>query len=261
MFRQTARDQIAFYNVTTFVDQKVTKLEKVREDVFQATAGEQQYTARKVILGSGMKDDLPNVPGLEEGFGKGIFWCPWCDGFEHRNQSMGVLGDFSKAYGAVAELRPTLNKNIRIYTNGTNTTEQIAILDNINLKWKKVFQNYNVTANNKLIRNITRIQRGDVVNDTAIRREFDKFKIYFADNTSEVRGAFITNYPSSQRSDLPAQLGVNMLGSKMNTSPKGLRTSVGGVWGIGDANSDNSTNVPHAMSSGKSAAVYCHGKP
>ncbi|KAE8370479.1 hypothetical protein BDV27DRAFT_169036 [Aspergillus caelatus] len=257
-FRQTAREQISFYNATTFIDQKVTKLEKVGDNVFRATVGEQQYTARKVILGSGVKDNLPNVPGLQEGFGKGIFWCPWCDGFEHRNQSMGVLGSFSEAYGAVRELHPTLNKDVRIYANGTNTTEQIAILDKNHPNWRKVFQAYNVTANNKPILNITRIQDGGVVYDPAIRREFDKFQIYFADNTSEVRGAFITNYDTSQRSDLPAQLGVEMLGSKMNTLRKGLRTSVPGVWGIGDANSDNSTNVPHAMSSGKSAAVYCH---
>ncbi|KNG90105.1 putative thioredoxin reductase, partial [Aspergillus nomiae NRRL 13137] len=257
-FRKTAREQIAFYNSTTFIDEKVTKLEKVGDNIFQATFGDQQFTARKVILASGMKDNLPDVPGLEDGFGKGIYWCPWCDGFEHRNQSMGVLGNLSDAYGAVRELHPTLNKDIRIYANGTNTTEQIAILDEKHPNWRKVFQTYNVTVNNKPILNITRIQDGGVVYDPATRREFDKFQIYFVDNSFEVRGAFLTNYDTSQRSDLPAQLGVEMLGSKMNTLRKGLRTSVPGVWGVGDANSDNSTNVPHAMSSGKSAAVYCH---
>lgn len=45
----------------------------------------------------------------------------------------------------------------------------------------------------------------------------------------------------------------------MNTTAPGLRTTVPGVWGVGDANSDNSTNVPHATSSGKKAAVFCHG--
>ncbi|KAE8377145.1 hypothetical protein BDV26DRAFT_282078 [Aspergillus bertholletiae] len=257
-FRQTARKQIAFYNSTTFIDLKVTKLEKVGENIFQATVGDQQFTARKVILGSGVKDDLPDVPGLQEGFGKGIFWCPWCDGFEHRNQSMGILGNFSETYGAVRELHPTLNKDIRIYANGTNTTEQIAILDQNHPNWRKVYEAYNVTINNKPILNITRIQDGGEVNDPTIRMEFDQFQIYFTDNSSEVRDTFITNYATSQRSNLPAQLGVEMLGSKMNTLRKGLRTNVPGVWGIGDANSDNSTNVPHAMSSGKSAAVYCH---
>ena len=51
-----------------------------------------------------------------------------------------------------------------------------------------------------------------------------------------------------------------MLGGKIDTTAPGLRTSVKDVWGVGDANSDNSTNVPHAMASGKRAAVYCHGE-
>jgi thioredoxin reductase len=242
------------------VDHKVSKLERLKDSSFQATVNGTTYTARKVILGSGVRDDLPNVPGLREGFGKGIFWCPWCDGFEHRNQSMGVLGDLSEAYGAVQELHPTLNKDMRIFANGTNTTEQRQKLDQNHPGWQKVFRAYNITINNKFIANITRIQNGSEVQDQAIRREFDMFRIYFADNTSEVRSAFITNYNTSQASDLPSQLGVGMLGSKMNTTAKGLQTTIHGVWGVGDANSDNTTNVPHAMSSGKKAAVFCHGE-
>jgi thioredoxin reductase len=38
-----------------------------------------------------------------------------------------------------------------------------------------------------------------------------------------------------------------------------MRTNVTGVYAVGDANSDGSTNVPHAMYSGKKAAVYLHG--
>ena len=70
----------------------------------------------------------------------------------------------------------------------------------------------------------------------------------------------MANYGASQASQLPYQLGVGFLGKKINTMAPGLRTTVPGVWGVGDANSDNSTNVPHAMASGKKAAVFCHGK-
>lgn len=259
-FRAAARAQIAFYNTTTFVDEKVTTLKQTGNSTFEATVGDRTYTARKVILGSGMRDELPNVPGLQDGFGKGIFWCPWCDGFEHRNQSMGVLGNLSETFGSVQELHPTLNKDIRIYANGTDTPEQRQKLTQAHPTWEKVFQAYNVTINNQPIVNITRIQNGSEAQDPAIRREFDSFRIYFADDSSEERNAFMTNYGTSQASDLPAQLKVGMLGTKMNTMAKGLQTTIRGVWGAGDANSDNSTNVPHAMSSGKTAAVYCHGK-
>ncbi|KAJ5261829.1 hypothetical protein N7505_008696 [Penicillium chrysogenum] len=256
-FREAARKQISFYNMTTFFDQKVITMQKT-DNSFLATTANGTYTARKVILASGLKDDLPNVPGLRDAFGKGVFWCPWCDGFEHRDQPMGVLGDLSDAYDSVKELHPTLNKDIRIYANGTNNAAQLNRLNGKNRDWQKVFDAYNVTVNAKPILNITRTQSGSDFHDSAIRKEFDKFRVYFTDGTYEERGAFITNYGTSQASNPPEQLKVGFLGKKMDTTARGLRTTIPGVWGVGDANSDNSTNVPHAMSSGKKAAVFCH---
>ncbi|GIK06059.1 hypothetical protein Aspvir_010177 [Aspergillus viridinutans] len=257
-FRAAARQQISFYNVTTFVDQKVTSIQPLNNSFSATVANGTTFTARKVILGSGLKDDLPDVPGLRDAFGKGIFWCPWCDGFEHRDQPIGVLGNLSDAYDSVRELHPTLNKDIRVYSNGTNNTDQLTRIASKDPNWEAVFKAYNVTTMDKPIQNITRVQNGSVTQDQASRKEFDKFRVYFTDETFEERGAFITNYATSQASELPSQLGVGLLGSKINTTARGLRTTVKGVWGIGDANSDNSTNVPHAMSSGKTAAVYCH---
>ncbi|PKX94833.1 NAD(P)/FAD-dependent oxidoreductase [Aspergillus novofumigatus IBT 16806] len=257
-FRAAARKQISFYNVTTFVDQEVTKIQLTNNSFSATVTNGTTFTARKVILGSGLKDDLPNVPGLRDAFGKGIFWCPWCDGFEHRDQPIGVLGNLSDAYDSAKELYPTLNKDIRVYSNGTNNTAQQTRIASKDQNWEKVFKAYNITIINKPILNITRVQNGSIVQDEAIRKEFDKFRVYFTDGTFEERGAFITNYATSQASELPKQLGVGFLGNKMNTTARGLRTTVKGVWGIGDANSDNSTNVPHAMSSGKTAAVHCH---
>ncbi|KAF7593581.1 hypothetical protein BBP40_011201 [Aspergillus hancockii] len=184
---------------------KVRKLEKVDTGGFRATVDNKTYTARKVILGSWMRDDLPSTPGLREGFGK-------------------VDGCSGRSIGSVrcCERIAPDPKDIRIYASCTNTTEQRQKLNKKHPNWQKVFQVYNVTINNKVIVNITRIQNGSEVQDPTIRREFDKFRIYFKDNTSEVRNAFITNYGTKQASDMPRQLGV--------------------VYGVGDANSDNSDN-------------------
>ncbi|KAL4875993.1 putative cytoplasmic thioredoxin reductase [Aspergillus karnatakaensis] len=259
-FRAKAREQISFYNVTTFIDAKVTSLKATGNGSFTATVENgTTFSARKVILGSGLKDDLPAVPGLREAFGKGIYWCPWCDGFEHRDQPLGVLGNLSDAYDSVRELHPTLNQDIRVFSNGTNNTAQWDRLAQKNPNWQAVFKAYNVTINDKAIANITRVQNGNETQDKALRKEFDKFRVYFTDGSYEERGPFMTNYGTSQASKLPQQLGVKFIGGKIDTSTNaGLRTSVKGVWGVGDANSDNSTNVPHGMASGKRAAVYCH---
>jgi len=53
-------------------------------------------------------------------------------------------------------------------------------------------------------------------------------------------------------------MGLNITKEKIDVVTSSMRTSMAGVWGVGDANSDASTNVPHAMFSGKKAAVYLH---
>lgn len=35
------------------------------------------YTTKKIVLGTGMKDILPATPGVEDAWGKGMYWCPW----------------------------------------------------------------------------------------------------------------------------------------------------------------------------------------
>ncbi|KAL4761090.1 NAD(P)/FAD-dependent oxidoreductase [Aspergillus foveolatus] len=264
-FRAAARAQISFYNVTTFIDTKVVSINATGTangtTSFTATlANGTTYTGRKVIFGSGVKDALPDqVPGLREAFGKGLYWCPWCDGFEHRDQPVGVIGNFSDSYDSVRELYPTLNRQIRVISNGTaNDTAQLERIGKKDPNWRAVFEAYNVTINDRPIQNITRVQDGSEVQEEAIRKELDIFRVYMDDGTFEECGAIMANYGTSQASTLPAQMGVRMLGGKIDTTAPGLRTSVKGVWGVGDANSDNSTNVPHAMASGKRAAVYCH---
>jgi len=47
--------------------------------------------ARRVILASGLIDDLPDVPGVREAWGESVLHCPFCHGWEIRNQRIGIL--------------------------------------------------------------------------------------------------------------------------------------------------------------------------
>lgn len=85
MFRGLARSQIEKYDTAHFANETVTSIVPVPGNLtsFTVTDGTgKNYTARKIVLGTGLRDDLPDTPGLKENFGKGIFWCPWCDGYE-----------------------------------------------------------------------------------------------------------------------------------------------------------------------------------
>ncbi|MCM3658810.1 NAD(P)/FAD-dependent oxidoreductase [Agromyces mediolanus] len=48
-------------------------------------------TARRLLVTSGLRDELPAVPGLAELWGRGVFVCPYCDGWEVRDGRIAVL--------------------------------------------------------------------------------------------------------------------------------------------------------------------------
>ncbi|KAL1847444.1 hypothetical protein Plec18167_005165 [Paecilomyces lecythidis] len=256
-FRDLARQQIARYNTSTFIDTKVATITFVNDSFVATDVNGKAYTARKVILGTGLRDVLPPIPGLAEAWGKGIYWCPWCDGFEHRDQPLGILGPMKDIMGSVLEVHSTLNKDIIAFVSGTQTEEQEAVLDKEHPNWRQVIEAYGIKLDNRTITEIERIQDGEAHQDSQ-GRQFDRFRLHFINGDPVIRNAFLTNFPSEQRSALGIEMGLQMFGNKIDSQGKGLRTSQAGVWAVGDANSDNSTNVPHAMSSGKTAAVYAH---
>ncbi|MBO2446154.1 NAD(P)/FAD-dependent oxidoreductase [Actinomadura barringtoniae] len=55
--------------------------------------------ARRILVASGLKDVLPDVPGLQEGWGKTVLHCPYCHGWEVRDRPVGVLAH-PEVYGS-----------------------------------------------------------------------------------------------------------------------------------------------------------------
>jgi thioredoxin reductase len=49
-------------------------------------------TARRVLVTTGLRDDIPQIPGLQGRWGRDLLHCPYCHGHEVRDQRIGVLG-------------------------------------------------------------------------------------------------------------------------------------------------------------------------
>jgi thioredoxin reductase len=61
-------------------------------DVFRLNlAGGGTVHARRLLVTTGLVDELPDVPGLAEQWGRGVLHCPYCHGWEVRDQRIGVL--------------------------------------------------------------------------------------------------------------------------------------------------------------------------
>jgi len=55
-------------------------------------AGRQPVRARKLLIATGLFDIVPKIPGIEELFGRTVFQCPYCDGWEMRGKRIAVYG-------------------------------------------------------------------------------------------------------------------------------------------------------------------------
>jgi thioredoxin reductase len=104
-FLQIARYQLRAYGTIERRDVAVTAA-RAAEGGFEATlAGGATVRARKILIATGVVDELPQVEGAREHYGAGVFHCPYCDGYERRDKKLAVYGRGKAGYGLALELK------------------------------------------------------------------------------------------------------------------------------------------------------------
>ncbi|MGR3874203.1 NAD(P)/FAD-dependent oxidoreductase [Streptomyces graminifolii] len=88
-FLALGREEIARYGVDLVRDRAVDVT--MGDDFAVALAGGETVHARRIVVATGLKDELPDVPGVAERFGRDVIHCPYCHGWEVRDQAFGVL--------------------------------------------------------------------------------------------------------------------------------------------------------------------------
>ena len=64
-----------------------------RGDLFEVTlAGGSVRQARRLLVTTGVSDELPDIPGLRERWGRTVLHCPYCHGYEVRGKAIGIIG-------------------------------------------------------------------------------------------------------------------------------------------------------------------------
>ncbi|NUP11096.1 MAG: NAD(P)/FAD-dependent oxidoreductase [Polyangiaceae bacterium] len=89
-FRHIGREQLRHYPNVSVRDVRV---EDVRGDkgAFEVSLEDGVVRARRVIVGVGMVDELPPIPGYRELWGKAIFQCPYCHGWEVQDGAFALI--------------------------------------------------------------------------------------------------------------------------------------------------------------------------
>lgn len=91
-FLQLARDEVRQYPSVEFHRGEVVEARRTSSGFTAICAGGLQFNARKLLLATGVVDELPEIEGLLNLYGKSVHHCPYCDGWEWRDQPIAVYG-------------------------------------------------------------------------------------------------------------------------------------------------------------------------
>ena len=198
-------------------------------------AGGRTVQARRLVVATGLKDELPAVAGVAERFGRDVLHCPFCHGWEVRDQPFGVLAS-SPASVHQALMVSQWSKDVRFFLH-TVAEEELSDEDLRRLAAAGV-----------------EVVPGEVA---GLVIEDDRLTgIRLADGTEHARSVLFLAPRAVPRTGLLEGLGAELHDTPFGAYPvvdaTGL-TSVPGVWAAGNA-IGFAEQVVHAASGGYRAA-------
>jgi thioredoxin reductase len=88
---QAGREEVARYGVA-FHAGEATAVRREASGFRVHLAGGERLRCRRLLLATGVVDPLPRLEGIEELYGISVHHCPFCDGWEHRDERLAVYG-------------------------------------------------------------------------------------------------------------------------------------------------------------------------
>lgn len=135
-FLDIAHEEIKKYGVKS-LKRKVVNARKNNDGVFIAKDEEGKlYYAKKMLIATGLWDNVPDIPGFRELYGKSVFHCPYCDGWEVRDKALGVYARNKNGFELALALKGW-SDNVTYYADGRNklkpTEVETLALNNITI--------------------------------------------------------------------------------------------------------------------------------
>ena len=115
-FLRLAREEVRQYGIEPRAS-TVTGITCVKDGFRLSLDDGETVSTRAVLLATGVHDQLPDVPGLEECYGVTVHHCPYCDGWEVRDRQIAVLGQGAGAAALALSLK-TWTREVSVCTNG-----------------------------------------------------------------------------------------------------------------------------------------------
>ncbi|MGZ5255421.1 MAG: NAD(P)/FAD-dependent oxidoreductase [Flavitalea sp.] len=226
-----AKQQVSMYGSVEFSEALVTAgFTKENGFEIKIQSGE-KLSARKLVFATGIKDIMPNITGFSECWGISVLHCPYCHGYEVRQQKTGILANGDAAF-EMSSLISNWTNDLTLYTNGEAT-----LSEHQRRKLAKHKINIEETEINQLEH-----KNGYVQN------------IVLKDGKKSPIKAIYTRLPFVQHSNIPQTLGCELTKEGYIKIDPAHKTTVNGVYACGD-NVTRMRTVANAVSMGTSTGL------
>ena len=211
-FLRIAREQLRQYETVELRHDEVIDARRLQDAFEISLASGERLVSRRLLLATGVVDEIPQIEGLPEFYGTSVFHCPYCDGWEMRDQPLAVYGRGENGTGLALELL-LWSRNLVLCTDGPAELETEDV---------QRLQAHNITIRED------KIQRLEG-NDGMLER------LVFANGPSlAVRGMFFST-AQKQASDLAVKLGCVITDQGCVDTGEYETTNVPGLYVAGDA--------------------------
>lgn len=235
-FKKVGQEELSRYPDVRIEKQRVLRINKERTLFQVKTENGEIYNAKKVILATGFKEDLPDIPGVKEFYGNSLFSCPFCDGWELRDRPLAVIANDQKAVH-LAKLVSNWTNDLIIFTNGNKV---------LSLEEQELLKSKGIGVNDK---NIT-----SLIGEKGMLKE-----IHLEDESVVLReGGFIAmEWKQAASFDFSLGYTLNEQGGIVTDSMQ--RTNIKGVLACGDTRIAGPSQLIMAASEGSMAALSVVG--
>ncbi|MEJ3742525.1 NAD(P)/FAD-dependent oxidoreductase [Actinomycetes bacterium KLBMP 9797] len=239
--RRLARAELAAYPTVRVLDDRVLGVQRSpdRFEVELADAGRHQ--ARRLLLATGVTDQMPSIDGFAERFGVSVFHCPYCHGNEVRGKTVAVLGNGQPGAMLALYLRDRFSDDVVLLTDGPAELGDGLV---------PMLKERNIAVRPEPV--------------AQIAGELDALTIRFTEGEPLPRQALFHRPAERQHSTLAADLGCEILPDGWVKVDAQQRTTVPGVYAAGDLARFEPTPVALTFvltgaAAGQAAAVWLDG--
>jgi thioredoxin reductase len=226
-----AKEQVAKYSTVQFIDGLATGGTKTETGFEIQIASGETFHAKKLVFATGIRDIMPNIEGFAACWGISMIHCPYCHGYEVRNEKTGILTNGEMAFEMGRHIS-NWTKDLTIFTNGpsTLTTGQTNQLKKHDIKIvEKEVEQFEHTS-------------GHLQN------------IIFADGTKSSIKAIYARVPFEQHCTIPQTLGCELTDHGYLKTDAFYATTVKGIFACGD-NATGIRTVANAIAMGTTTGI------